>query len=95
MNNTSNESNSVITRDEALGWKRDRCTRKFLEVLDDNCKMIMMNWGNKAYTNEENLEASALKNSEMLGELRAYKTIIQAFNEGKAIPYTDEEVDNA
>ena len=85
---------SVITREEALDWKRSRCTAKFMEVLDENCKMIMMNWGNKAFDGED-IYASALKNAEMQGQLLAYKTILQAFNDNKAIPYTDEEMDNA
>lgn len=84
-----------ISREEAIAWSRDRCTVKLLESLEDNCKMIMNNWGNKAYTDDTNVEVSALKNAEMLGELRAYKSLAKKMADRQAIPYTMEVSDNA
>ena len=79
----------IISKAEYLSWKRDACTKQFFNTLDDNCKMIMNNWSNAAYALEDPV-AGAVKNAEMLGQLRAFKSILEAYNENKLIPFSDE-----
>ena len=81
---------SVVTRQEYIGWKQDKCTKALLEGLDNTCKMIMNNWSNKAYQSEESAEATASKNAEMLGQIFVLKSIIDGVNTNKIVQFDED-----
>jgi len=76
----------VITRQEYVDWKRNPCTSSFLENLDNNCKVLMMNWSKDAYKESGSEE-------KIKGMIEAYRLILQGFNDNTVVAFEKEDLD--
>lgn len=79
--------NSVITRDEYMSWKRDKCTKALIEVIEINCNNIAKDWSMGRFTDERD-------NDKMLGMIEGLRTLAVKIVNNEALPI-EEEGDNA
>lgn len=83
-------AHEIITALEYRDWKKDKVTKALIEGLDNNCKAIMNNWSAGAFQLED-AGAAANKNAEMLGQFRAFSTLLEAITTNNVVPIQEEE----
>jgi len=76
---------TVITRQEYMDWKRDKCTKALLEGIEVNCRNIAQDWSMGRFSGDDK------ENTKMLGMIEGLRLLANAIATNKALPIEEGE----